>query len=771
MKRSRGGFSLTELLTVVAILTILMAVATPAAVAISRNLKMRELDDTAREIFLASQNTLTARKADGTLSTPEGTPAEGQDGWYWLFDADTDFLLSDGAMEPVVAENHIAIWYNAESAMVAEVYYGEKSGSFTSPGCDWDKESIQNKRYSDGTQDTGSLRAGKRIGYYDGDGTNLEWGAVEQLLPPLLEIVNGDELTVKVTVPKAGEYWAKGVTLTVTVEELDGSGVPTGKTAEFNGLTYSTENRRYELVLDSLTEESRQFKNVCRTISPGANIRVTAKLSAPEKSRTKYLSASAWKETNSLFETRTGDTVSVACARHLQNLENGFSNFSCESAVNIKQTKRIDWPAGYTFQSIGNDCFASYHGGKLEIRGLNGGLFDSTAENMELTGIRIVNPAISGGDYAGALANTVQKAQIDDCWVYATTLNPEALGNQTENFIALKTDYFIKGGTVGGLIGSATNCDITNSFAALSEVSGTTTGGLIGSASGCTITNCYATAENLSGSVWSAMFVGNMSNGTITRCYAAGNITSTGGAVSGFANGSGTFSGSYCAVSYNKKDGTTTGLNPQYGFAAGTVGACAYLAVNTPANANSAASRSYEELKSWGSGWKTLSAAQSHPYRAELDGKAYPFPGLGMPHYGSWPMASQPAPTPDPDSGNSEPGNPEPGDVTYDKTLETKITEVEVKQGTNQEFYIYAGPDGTIDSDSIQIENNRVFSKNGIKISKGEDGWYQIVVTPKESSGGNKDGWETNMSITITINDGSNKTVTVKLIFKAKDST
>ena len=51
MKRSRGGFSLTELLTVVAILAVLMAVAIPAVIAISRNLKMRELDDTAREIF------------------------------------------------------------------------------------------------------------------------------------------------------------------------------------------------------------------------------------------------------------------------------------------------------------------------------------------------------------------------------------------------------------------------------------------------------------------------------------------------------------------------------------------------------------------------------------------------------------------------------------------------------------------------------------------------------------------------------------------------
>ena len=52
----------------------------------------------------------------------------------------------------------------------------------------------------------------------------------------------------------------------------------------------------------------------------------------------------------------------------------------------------------------------------------------------------------------------------------------------------------------------------------------------------------------------------------------------------------------------------------------------------------------------------------------------------------------------------------------------------------------------------------------------GEKDWYQIVVLPKVSSGGNKDGWETNMSITITIKGESDKIVTVKLIFKAEGS-
>ena len=771
MKRSRGGFSLTELLTVVAILAVLMAVAIPAVIAISRNLKMRELDDTAREIFLAAQNTLTARKADGTLSDSKGDSVEGQDGWRWLFDGDTEFLLPDGTVEPVVAENHIAILYHADSAMVLEVYYGEKSGSFASPGCEWATDDIQKGDYSNSrvqSRNAADMRAEKRIGYYDGD-TDLGRDSVEQLLPPVLEIVNSDELKVIVTVPKAPDYSANGVVLTMTVEELGDSGMPTGNTAKFTGLSYSPVDGTCELVLDSLTETDKQFKEVCPGITPGANIRVTAKLSAPEKNGTKYLSASAWKETNSLFAERTGDTVSVACARHLQNLEDDFSGFSSDGAVKAEQTGNIDWAeTSLTYQSIGNTCITSYSGNGLEIRGLNNGLFDFTAENMELTGIRIVNPKINGTGTVGALANTASGAIIYDCRVYAADLN----ANGTSNFTTLEKDFVVisRGGTVGGLVGSATGCTITNSFAALSKVEGNTAGGLIGSASGCTITNCYATAENLSGSVRSAMFIGSMTGGNVTRCYAAGNIASATGTVSGFANGSGDFSDSYsyCAVSYNKEDGTPTGTKPQYGFASGGTGTCAYLAVNTPSVATeNAAPKSYEELKTWGSGGETLPAAQTHPYRKELDGKAYPFPGLNMPHYGSWPMASQPDPTPDPDPKP----NPEPGDGAYDKVLGTEITEIEVKENEPQEFYIYAGPDGTIDQ-NIQIENGSVFNKKDIEVIQDENGWYKIVVTPKKSSGGNKDGWVTDMSIPIKINDGSNKTVTVKvkLIFKAEGS-
>ena len=636
MKRSKSGFSMTELLTVVAILAVLIAVAVPAVIAASKTLKMRELDDTAREIFLAAQNTLTARKAEGALSSPAGDAVEGEATQRWLFNADTEFLLPMGAVEPSVAENYIAVRYDAGSAVVLEVYYGERQGSFGSPACGgWAEETIKNGTYAGAS--ARENRRSARIGYFSG-ANDLDWDTVKQLLPPTIRIENGEELKAVIAVPKAGEYITWGVGLTVVVEELDG-GVPTGKTAEFTGLTYLSGT--CELVLDSLRDGTKQFKNRCPDIAPGADIRVTAKLSAlPGADGTLYLASKASAQTNSLFAERTADgTVSVACPRHLQNLEDDFSGFTAGGAVRAVQTDRIDWPAGVDFRSIGNELVAAYDGGGAEIRDLNAGLFDSTAANMRMDHIRIVDPIISGSGNIGALVNTAHKAQINDCRVYATTIDPGSGGTQTEDFDALKANFAVTGGTAGGLAGSAADCTITNSFAALSSVSGSTAGGLIGSASGCTITDCYATAENLSGSAMSAMFIGNMSGVTVIRCYAAGNIASVGGTVSGFANGTGAFSQSYCAVSYYNGDGTPTGVVPAYGFASGTgTSTCAYLTVNKPAAADGSAPRDFETLKTWITGWQSLTEAQTHPYRQELDGKAYPFPGLELPHYGSWPV-------------------------------------------------------------------------------------------------------------------------------------
>ncbi|MEG1315499.1 MAG: type II secretion system protein, partial [Anaerovoracaceae bacterium] len=64
-KNNKKGFTLTELLVTVGIIIILTAVSMVAVVHYMNNLKVTEMDATAREVFVAAQNHMTAAKASG----------------------------------------------------------------------------------------------------------------------------------------------------------------------------------------------------------------------------------------------------------------------------------------------------------------------------------------------------------------------------------------------------------------------------------------------------------------------------------------------------------------------------------------------------------------------------------------------------------------------------------------------------------------------------------------------------------------------------------
>lgn len=651
-KRSIAGFTMAEVLVTVGIVAILLAVAVPGVIAARANLKMTELDATAREIFLAAQNSLTGHKAAGTLeqvgALSGGDPRFLRDG-----ESDMDALLPLGAIDPTVAGNHYVVRLNLEYATVLDVFYSEEG--FGGDLAGKTNEELYAKLYDDP-----AARKELQVGYYNGGGT--EYNRLEQLLSPAIEVINGDELRVNVTVPDYAQYQDKGVKLTVRVETLDG--------AEQRDFDLTFETGRASLLLDSL-EAGKQFSSLCPGITPGAQIRITATLTAAD-----CLPSSASFETNSLFAGRQGDTALIACGRHLQNLNYDTSSvFDVTAAL---QTAEITWPSGFSFIPIQNYDLLSFSGNKLPIRDLfindvqtvkrkSYGLFGDIWYNspvdpsakLQISGVRIVNPDIriqsnDTGTNVGALAGSATDVEISDCLVYLEK------SQETADY----TDYAISGpGSVGGLIGKASKCTITSSTVGLYSVRGTSDceylGGLIGSAGACTITNSYASVDQLGGSANAAvaMFAGQGGNMSVSACYAAGNISANtdGTAINGFMQGGGTTSGesgvqnSYCAVTYYDKDGQPRGADFKINqaFSPAAAGNCAYLETGTAARSETAAATAldYDALREWeGIGGTALAPELSHPYQAELDGKAYPFPALMLskdnpiPHYGSWPL-------------------------------------------------------------------------------------------------------------------------------------
>lgn len=651
MKRKKGGFTLTETLAVVGILAVVLAVAVPAVITLRGDLKMRELDDTAREIFLAAQNSLTARKAAGVPLQADDT---GDDGRCWLSSSDgvMKALLPTGTIESVAAGNHYMIWYNPDSATVLEAYYAERA---------LPEEEIRSCLYSD--YDDSSHKAERRqagIGYYNG--SDLEMGNVVSLLPPLLTITNGNELAVSVRVPKAVDYAAAGVTLTVSVDELeqDGNAVP-GHQRVFSGdrTAYSPTDGTLArvLTLDSLTEGQR-FRDICPDITPGANIRVTATLSGPAGGERAFLSASAYAVTNSLFDSRAAadskDTLYIACARHLQNLAPAVSNLPdpADGSRNYYagQTAELTWPDGQKFQPIRNRSLRAYNGNGNQIadlrvdcdnaaktRFLNGssdgnsgaGLF-AFVERAELSNIRLVNPLLTGtnsgeAEYVGALAGILREATVSNCQAYAAGDAAGAAGIDC-------------GGHAGGLIGLAVDSyTITGSSASLprirSRLQNAYLGGLVAYASvhetfTGSVSKCYAdTGWMGNDGKWNAYYgirgtsatVGGLFGGVrttrgtsvISDCYALGwSSGGSGGSLIGKTEGVRMVSNCYSIL--QSRDGN------QY-----------YV------NERPIASLSRLEELRW-SGWSAGGSATA--YHPAVCGENYPYPMLGLRHYGDWPV-------------------------------------------------------------------------------------------------------------------------------------
>lgn len=569
-RRRRGGYSLVEVLTVVALIGILAAIAIPSVITYRRSLKLTELDDNARTIYLAAQSNLTAlRSASGEeleLGSTVGRPAaDVPDGAVSGLDsstklkyvstnvdsADPDWLVIPGSVDSALREedSYYLVEFDPASGVVYGVFYSETKSGTRGAALNVSnyKTLCENScRTRSGRNAFATASGGFWVGYYGADGElDLSRPEAKKLPTPKLKLTNAEELVLELTATMDPDSTVNKNKVFYTVSLSDGAHAATlVEAGRFNDGATNT------VVLDTLrTGYSKDpgnpayggwsvgssFAGWGTGVTPGADVTVTVSVwyQPASDEGLSALPQSASVKTNSLFAARSEGTVQVGYGRHLQNLGLTGLDSSITAAVQVRDVdfakttpandkdKRQHWAETYgdkTFVPVENAALDRFDGQGRAIKNLNAtaqsgknaGLFE-TLDAATVEGVTLVDAKASAtGQSAGALAGVAKNnTQVKDCQVYLTA---------TGGVYSAATR--ISATNAGGLIGLAQNCAVENSFAS-TVVHGTqNTGGLVGRSSNVNIKTSYA-AGRLSGPRVGGL-VGGGSGVTMTDCYAAG---------------------------------------------------------------------------------------------------------------------------------------------------------------------------------------------------------------------------------------------------------
>lgn len=681
--RKNKGFTLTEILVTVAILVILMSLATVSFVALRRNLRQKELDAKAEIIYAAAQNRMAELRAAGygdsfaldadrgvaKLSIPpcdiqedaeQETPA-----FYYVKALDkmtqnsaARLLLTETAVDRDLWGSQWIIEYNADTGLVYAVFYSEeKTGSsyltdsFYGSEDYRDNMRIRSNRLSDGA----------RIGYYGGDLTRING---TYLLHPTIEIVNNEKLTAKFSCvsPDLGNGFTPRLTFQVTIADQKD---PTKKvtrtlstTAAGNGL-YTA-----DMILDSLEDTGKKFSQQFPDLVPGNNIAVTLSVTADDSRVDK---ANYTVYTNSLFAYEKGgsETVArIAYRRHLQNLDTATSNVDPKvtSAILLNDLSYKD-PAGgyYSFKPITNEYLHSFSGrdnstesGVFSIKDMYirttdyGGLF--AKYNGEVKDLVMSNTRVaSGTGYAGALIGWVDgDTELKNVRVYLSDLSV------TKYKTAEEVPGYINGTYAGGLVGlvdTGTELQVISSASATTVAAANAAGGLAGLVRGTlnvntAYTDCYLNSRRTGGLVGAAPVGRIYATGFYTAGYQVATAQAAGILPGALKEGS--FHYGYTAVSYTVPAGgsiyTTAGngsVKKVYTTTRNALGGSSPAVLYDIPGTGSVTSKelsSAEFANSLSSAFRFQVGGDTTPYNLLDQGlTTYPYPMLkNIPHYGDW---------------------------------------------------------------------------------------------------------------------------------------
>ncbi len=383
-KRIRSGFTLAELLIVVAIIGILSGVAFVAVVQHQKSLTQLEMDSIAKQIFVAAQNHLTMAKGEGYLGVttfgdegkkettigdnrpyydydyPEGAEKTTKGVNFFAVDKGSAFTtdmssLIDQMMpfgsidETVRTGGSYIIRYQKDSGLVLDVFYSapdDKNGLSLSED---DYDDLMDIRDVGGQNHKADRRGynGKIVGWYGGE----EAAAVargQRLEKPTIKIINAEKLLVEVTDPNTS-VTDPGVTMQLIISGLSLNGDETGAKKAIALRVPSLElpdTKRtikgeggvvYTVTLDDITTQEMHFSELESDVSgkpfvPGQDISIQAVIY-----NTELLTNIAYSDietTNSLYERinvaeEDKNVIAfISNIRHLENLEEGISGIT-----------------------------------------------------------------------------------------------------------------------------------------------------------------------------------------------------------------------------------------------------------------------------------------------------------------------------------------------------------------------------------------------------------------------------------------------------------
>lgn len=535
-----------EMLGVVAIITVLTAVAFVGVINYRRDAMQLELDATAKEIYIAAQNHLFSAADEGLLQkySPEesGTLDAGAEGLYHFAyspnaaeadgaKASVNSPIGDGKYstmglmlpfgsieESVRLDGSYILRYRKETGRIVDVFYAKPQGLggvFGSLGA-YDFNA-GNYSYEDVVATKGSEdenRSARRdfnggvIGYYGGE--DLKQG--EALKRPVLQVKNGDELVAEISNPNPadGNYELKLIVEGKESHAKEAMSLPKSNS---------------EVVLDSVTTAGKHFGDMFKSMkgfSPGEDIDVS--VVAYRKDELAKVEWSATVTANSLFASvgidedeetgKTGKMAKISSFRHLENLTlevSGVGDMNIPatnedgevggagakphvvSLDGAKQLVDLSWTdfvknngSGGKLNVYARGTGASADGAMLPVNPL----FSSFAYNAQwhrITDAKIVGNGNADAGLFGTLENaSVNKLVVVNCDV---AVDGTSAG----------------GGNAGALVGTATNCAIGNVlvYNDLKADGGKTddtlkvsapgnAGGLVGSMRGGSVESCAA---------------------------------------------------------------------------------------------------------------------------------------------------------------------------------------------------------------------------------------------------------------------------------------